>query len=520
MQKERYKDMKTKRREIKNQEWQQIATGMIVSDRFLREIRNIYDPKLVSIPFIKTVANWCIDYYKQFQSAPRQHIQDIYNYNARNNLDEDQAEMIGDFLATISSEHERSDKINVPYLLDQAEKQFKSSSLQILSEDVKAHLSNSNIAEAEACLSKYKRVELPTSSGLNPFTNKEAIITAFDNDSERLFALPGALGQLMNDQLVREGFIGIMGPEKRGKTFMLMELAKRAAKARCNVAFIGAGDMTQDPMVVRWHVSLAAKSNKEKYCGDLLIPVLDCVHNQTNNCRKSCRTSTCGIGIESEKETIPFNEAPKSYCPCSVCDKLSQSRFRGAVWYERKNIPSVLTWREGLRHGRQFMKRLKGRDFKLACYPSRSINVQDIKTQLDIWEHFEGFTPDVVVIDYADILAPESTSKGEFRHEQNETWIAMRALSQERRCLVITATQADAASYEAINLRPKNFSEDKRKYGHVTGMLGLNQTDEDKRRGIMRINWLVLREGEYKVTHMVKILQCLQIGKPMIASYW
>jgi len=510
-----------KRQKVSSQAERQLITGMIVSDTFLRDIQHIYSTKLIKTPFAKTVASWCIDYYKRYSKAPQQHIEDIFRSHQRKNLDPERAELISDFLESVSEEYERSDKFNSRYVLDQIEEYFKDQNLRALSEDIQTELSRGNSTEAEALLGKYKRVSQPMKRGVNPFTDKEAIFNAFERAEERLFQLPGALGRLINNELVREGFLGLMGPEKRGKTFMLMEFAKRAARARCNTVFFGAGDMSQDPMIVRWHVSLTGRSNRQEYCGDIMVPVLDCIHNQTDKCNKKQRTSSCGVGIEKWDEPISYEDVSEDYEPCSACAKNSKSRFRGAPWYEKITIDKPLTWREGFKAGKTFMKRLKGRDFKLDCYFNNTLNVQKIKTQLEIWRDFDGWIPDVVVVDYADILAPESGFEGkDERPKQNETWKMLRSLSQEWHCLVITATQADAASYDAKTLRTKHFSEDKRKYGHVTGMLGLNQTEEEKEKGIMRINWLVRREGEFSSKHTVKVLQSLATGKPLIASYW
>ena len=62
-----------------------------------------------------------------------------------------------------------------------------------------------------------------------------------------------------------------------------------------------------------------------------------------------------------------------------------------------------------------------------------------------MWEKQDGFVPDLIVVDYADLIVPES--RGEFRHQQNEIWKGLRRLSQEKgEPLVITASQSDAKS--------------------------------------------------------------------------
>ena len=53
----------------------------------------------------------------------------------------------------------------------------------------------------------------------------------------------------------------------------------------------------------------------------------------------------------------------------------------------------------------------------------------------------------------------------------------------------------------------------KTKLSHVTGMLGLNQTKEEKGRGIMRLNWIVLREDNFQTDRCLYVGQCLTLGR-------
>ena len=76
-----------------------------------------------------------------------------------------------------------------------------------------------------------------------------------------------------------------------------------------------------------------------------------------------------------------------------------------------------------------------------------------------------------------------------------------------------------AASYDVKVMTAKHFSEDKRKNAHLTGMLGLNQTEEEKKRGIMRPGWVLLREGKFSSYDTVNVLQCLEIGQPILDSW-
>jgi hypothetical protein len=63
-----------------------------------------------------------------------------------------------------------------------------------------------------------------------------------------------------------------------------------------------------------------------------------------------------------------------------------------------------------------------------------------------------------------------------------------------------------------------HFSENKAKMAHVTGMIGLNQTPQEKRDGIMRLNWVVLREYEFDTDRCLFVAQCLPLARPFCCA--
>ena len=131
----------------------------------------------------------------------------------------------------------------------------------------------------------------------------------------------------------------------------------------------------------------------------------------------------------------------------------------------------------------------------------------------------EGWEPDVIVIDYADILKPEAHCKTwEYRQQINETWKVLRRISQTFHILVVTATQTSASSYNSPTIKKTDFSEDKRKAAHITGMLGINQTSEEKSQGIYRLNWVFLRDGAWTDTQVVYTAGQLALACPCVIS--
>jgi hypothetical protein len=500
----------------------QIITGMIVSERYLREVLTIYQKDLLKTPYAKTIAGWCIKYFKQYNTNPGIHIQDIFESHKRKKLDPDQADLIENFLASISKEYERAAQFNVSYLLDETEKKFKTRALTMLAEDIQAALALGDLVEAESLLVDFKIVSRPSGNGVNPLTDVEALSKSFSSGSEVLFRLPGALGQLIGD-ISRADFISFVANEKRGKSWVLIDFAMRAIKHRCNVAMFQVGDMSQEQTIKRIHVYNTKGS--VKFSGKKLIPVLDCYNNQTGECDLPERASDTivlkQLRTKDKKEKkfkkLDYYDCPE-HVPCTFCQKEGHDTFKGAVWYREMKIEKI-SWKYALAEAQKLEKRYGADRFKLACFPSNSVSVQDIKNQLEIWQEFNDFIADVVLIDYADLLKP-SSSRLEFRHQQNDIWSSLRGLSLEKHIALITATQASKVTFRKKSIEQDDLSEDKRKMAHVTHMFAINQTPEEKRQGIYRMATLAKREDDFDVTKEVKVLYSYAIGRSYLASYF
>lgn len=444
-----------------------MLTGLVVSDRFLREMRPLLRPELIDGSGANRIIRWCTDYFDKYAKSPGSHIQDIFEHESSQGLvDAAEVEFIERLLIRLNKEYNQENNLNVDYLLDQSVKYLKLQSLRQFVSDVEQFIEIGDPEGAEARFKDYQTVDKTTSFGINPVLDPDVIRESFEQEEDLLFAFPDALGVMMNSQLRREAFIGFMAPEKRGKSFWLTEMAMRAFRYRRNVVLFEAGDMGKRDRVKR----IQSYLNKRP------------------------------IGGQEREVKVPFIEDEET----------------GEIGHEVRAV-TPLSWRDAYRGSMRWAKRTKTRGFKLFVYENSTLTVARMRTELDRLEYHEGYVPDVILIDYADILAPEDRRK-DFRHQQNETWKALRALAQHYHCCVITATQTDSASYDAESIGLKHFSEDKRKYAHVTAMYAINQTEAEREQGTIRIGQLLVREGTPR--GQVKVLQCLDIGRPYISSFF
>ncbi len=508
-----------------------IILGLITSSQYLHEIRPVWENKFMISELAQRLSKWCLGYYDRYGKAPQANIEQIYfDKLQKENLPQDVAEDIELFLEDLSDEYEREEKFNVDYLLDRTREYFNQRNLELHQEQIQDLVDRGDVGEAERLARSYQpvRKELEQDINLADPESLSRVEKAFGQQNKPLLEYPGALGEMLNQHLVRDGFVSLLAPEKRGKSFFLLDAARRGVRQRLNVAFFQAGDMSEGQQLRRLGIHLAKKSDLEIYAGEMWEPTKDCVHNQLDTCNKKIRERHPGLlgdlpgdekalRAEMKKEDlIALVEENPDYRPCHNCKEFHHQPW-GCAWLKKIDVGPPLEQHEAVRIFQNYFVDKK-RQFMLSTHSNGTLSIGKIRSILDGW-YRQGFIPDMIVIDYADLLTDENR---EFRHKQDAIWKGLRSLSEERHCLVLTATQADAKSYEQNLLNLKNFSEDKRKWAHVTAGFGLNQdpAGREKSIGIMRINALVTREGESNPGRVVYVLQNLKRGQPVLTSFW
>ncbi len=510
-----------------------ISIGFIISTEFIKISIPIIELPWVQSKEARTIISWCIEYYNKYNKAPNKDINDIYMQKMREKaLPEKQAMFIEEILDNLSFESQK-EELNVAYLSDQLVQYAKACKMMGYSEQIQDEIQNGNIQEAEKLLTNYTPPSTLKSNGVTPLGELEQIKDAFLSVSNPVIKLPGDLGDLMNHTLTKDSFVVLLGQSKVGKSFWMLYFAIRAARQRKKVLFIQCGDMSQAQMERRIGIYFGGKSDLKKYCSELMIPVIDCVHNLTGKCTLQNREggsdapgplSQFNAKVIRKAWEFKYTNYEKAFKdnpehePCTNCkkDKDLQGNYSGALWYKKKDKVKPLTWKDVYKLNKKFNKLLN--NIKLVTYPSDRLSISSIYSEAQILER-QGFIPDVIIIDYIDLMCTEKYDNNlQLREKINKIWQGARTLSQEKRVLLITATQSDAQGFSKLNLGKENFSDSRTKLDHVTAMYGLNVSREEKLKGVMRINDIVGRETEG--TNRVHVTHRLQIGKPVLGSFY
>ncbi len=150
-------------------------------------------------------------------------------------------------------------------------------------------------------------------------------------------------------------------------------------------------------------------------------------------------------------------------------------------------------------------------------FPTEPLSCAGVEMILDNLYYYENYSPDMVVIDYADYMIPDHNFKNnDNRNIINNIWTGLRRLALKKNIAIVTASHTAKVTFDT-DIKTSHASEDIRKINNVTMAIGLNQTIKEKEKNIMRVGLMEIREGR-KTSEQAVVLQCLDLGRPCIAS--
>ena len=437
-------------------ETRKILIQSIMSTEFLKQIRGFADVKLLSDTYSKHILQWCLDFYDQFQEAPKQAIQSIYEKKSAYVLKESDANMIEDVLASMSDEF--IIKSNVEYYVEQAELYFNKLAIKKLTEEINKLADKGRIDEALNKVAKFRKVERLTPQGVDLLDNDLVIDEAFNEKIDQLFRFPGELGEVLGS-FNRGDLSAVIGPQKRGKSFMLMETASYAMQMGLKVWFISL-EMTRNQVVRRmWQQWTDSVSEKQT----VTVPYFD----EKNN----------------------------------ICERFEER--------EPMDTDTMIKLR------RKFRANMRSSGFKIYYYPKNLFKVSDLKILLENSMMYKNELPDLVVIDYASIMAPDRHADKRF--ELDQIWADLSSVALQFNLHVMTASQANKNTF-GRDIEQGDSAEANSITAHVALMFALNQTVDNKRQHCMRVATMFARHKEFLTDDQVVVLQNLACGKGMLDS--
>jgi len=167
------------------------------------------------------------------------------------------------------------------------------------------------------------------------------------------------------------------------------------------------------------------------------------------------------------------------YYTLELSDTVVGSRFDSCI----TNVPlgDLRSFKE------EIFEKIENLEGKLIVkeYPTKSSSVITLKNHVEKLIN-RGFKPDIIIVDYADLLRPASTLR-EKRHELETIYEQLRGLAQEHKCCVWTASQTNRSGLNAEVITMESISEAFNKCFVADFILSISRTSEDKLNNTGRI---------------------------------
>lgn len=456
--------MEYERRSVSKDQERDLITGMIVSSEFIKQINPVFKPEYLTLPYAKFVSKWSLEYWQKYEKAIDKDIIPVFESKKSEIRDEATIETIETFLNRLSERFEEQESYNVAYQVDSAIKLFKERALDLMIDRVKVAKMSGNFDQAEAEVSNFKRVEKGLGTASSVWCDiEEAMKVIHNDDSDVVLRFPGDLGKVIRPLTV-DDFIAFIGPAKKGKTFWLIELATLGSLNRKNVLFVS--------------LEMPGKKLRER------------IYQRVT-----------GEVVSRYDETSDRREVDVPYFD-------SAFETTGRV-FKKKEFRNQLSARSVIRKMKSVHSFVKSDNFRLINEPSNTFTAAALNAALDNLEHYDNFVPDIIVVDYADIMGADK--RQDHRNMINDKWESLRTIGQQRKVLMATVSHTNKTTLSR-DCRAEDVVEDARKLNHITLCIGINQLQEDKDNGVQRLAVLIDRVEEFNPAKEAVVTQCLAVG--------
>lgn len=455
-----------KRTPIDMSDERRILSWMIASDVVFQHAHSNYDsPRLFESSFARTVATWIHGWAAtEPDRAPGTAIQDLYATHAKSVHDEEDTKAIALFLGNLSKDWSHAVPTSDAWAREQADKYFRLQRCKKALELANRAAEAGDVDAAEGALLSFSRPLGSEFEAYDLFRDAESIVDAYTSSDEVLFHMPGALGEMLGP-IIAGDFLGILAPQKRGKSFMVDLFAICAVRQGVDVLLVDF-EMTKRQKARRlWGHYIGQPHPRD--AGIISVPFF------------------------GDRGDIGYRDMD----------------FRG-VELDREKIARIQ--KGGLRLN-------QGATIQWMNVPNRGATVRQIKHRIK--ELRKGREqPFLAIFDSGDYLRAEDTRQP--RIEQlDEIWGAMRGVSQEfERCACLSPSHTGRQTSKGEGT-DSDVSGDIRKLWKLTKTVYLNRTKAEAEAGIIRCSTETLRDGPTRNDQVV-VLQNLTINRPYLDSRW
>lgn len=424
-----------------------ILTLLCFDKEFCKVVRASLTHRLFDSAVFREVAGIAIDFIDKFKEPVADHLPDHLEHILKG---EDKRKATS-YKRLLDNLYTAKDGINGEYVLSQLHKFVRGQTLKSAIKAAVEAMEDGRVDDAAVEMQKGLKAEINVFEPGTNLADPLQSLRFLDVVEKPLRTGVEALDRF-DVGPARKTLMLVTGPTNKGKSWWLMQIGKYAMLQRQIVVHITL-EMSEEKTTQRYLQMMFAVTKDE---GGARVPRL--------------------TGNGNTVQSVDFEELDLP----SLQDH---------------DIRKVLTT--------QIQRRLARRAaFKVKKFPSGGLTVPMLKAYLDGLERHEGIVPDVLIIDYAELMFL-GADPGQKRENIGSLYVSLRGIADERNCAVVTASQVNRTGIGKMTSDETDLSEDLSKAFTVDTMVTYNQTRLEQKMGLARLFVAKNRDGAAGMTALI-----------------
>lgn len=444
-----------------------ILTALCFDSQHCRIIRATVRPQLFESKMYREVAGAAMDYLDQFGEPIGDHLAD----ELEDVLQGDDARKASAYKRLLENLYAAREGVNGEYVVSQLQKFVRAQNVKSAIVEAVELIEDGRVDEAELAMQKGLRAQLTTfDPGIN-FRDPGQATAFLEHDAEPLLTGIEHLDRYGVGP-ARKTLYLCLAPTNRGKSWWLIHLGKWA--------------MLQGKCVVHITLEMSAHKTAGRYAQAFFS-----ISKHAGRARAATLVKNRG----GEVIDIGFEDLARP----SLQDPDIQAYIARRVKREFKRRPPLI----------------------IKEFPTGALTMQSLRAYLDNLERLHKITPDVVIVDYADLMSLDAQKK---REELGELYKGLRGIAVERNLCMVTASQTNREGISSKVVDETHMSEDISKAFTADVVVSYNQTLAEHALQIARLYVAKNRDDEARM--MCLITQAYPVGQfcldssPLMAEYW
>lgn len=391
-------------------------------------IRNCVTPNLFENHIYRKIVSKAIDYIDAYKQTPNEHLPDILE----DELAEPKTSQM--YTDTLYQMHQLKEEINTKFVVSQLQSFIRQQNLKLALIEAVDFVKDSKIEQAEVVLSKALKNTLDVFDPGTRFFKPQEALNFLNREDDPFYTGIQELDKRGIGPARKELFT-MLAPSNRGKTWALIHFGKKALLQRLKVLHISL-EMSEDRISQRYIQSFFSVSKNNNKA---VLPVME----------KDTLGKFVTIDTHMNKNTTTLRDT---------------------------NINVVL---------KKKLEKTRGRySLIIKQFPTGALTMHALQAYLNNLEQAEKFIPDMIIIDYADLMQIDGAN---LRIDTGRIYKELRGLAVERNIAMITASQSNREAENVKLITMRHLAEDYSKAAISDNIISYNQTSLEKKLGLARL---------------------------------